>query len=265
MFAKTILLACTAALALVCPALSAEAQDTGEGISGRLALAPPVLLKWLAETPYLDQYTDRFLELLRRLDDGNGLDAADIPRAERNAAMGAREQQLADAYAYDLDGDGTIALSEVTTAAESEEAIALSPRKYLDRFMVMGRVRAGWQIIQSHEEHTDPLSKFKALDANQDGVVDFDEARRLAPEVRAAAAAGPVREIQALLFVDPSRDKHITAEDMKVIARRTFAAFDRNNDGVIEDAERDDLMRHVRVEPTTDPYLFLMSVPPEAP
>ncbi len=196
-----------AALLLCCVAVALPAS------ADERILRPPFGQVPVSAGMFIEDYLARGMALLRTADPQNdGLDASDVNAVWDAMLAEARAQQVARLVAADADRDGRITRAEVTA-----------------------------QVVRRHNNAREEVINrevdiFMALDGNGDGVIDFDEMRKLPPK-RVSAAMAERTGLDALLDLDPNGDGRLTAAEFAAILGMAFARIDVNHDTLVDEDE----------------------------
>lgn len=206
---RTRIVACAAALCALISAPTASAAPEAPRKYPAVASALGQVHQGMAR----EQYIANILNQLRQFDKNtDGLTAAEIDLAETLAEAQHRAQNLNRLYGYDLNNDGRIDNAEVGRVIDARGF----PR---------------WNSGPDMELHRErQIAEVMKADADNDGAIDFGEARAYRQQDRVNHATDRARE---LLDLDPNKNGRLTAQELEALARAAFAAVDTDGNGVV--------------------------------
>ncbi|MFC7053056.1 EF-hand domain-containing protein [Hansschlegelia quercus] len=192
---------------------------------------PTYMSTALFPSTFVEGYIASALRPLRDADlQGDGLDSADVEIAGKRAWALARSRVASEFVLLDLNGDGSV------TADERARAALVRRRGFSQ---LQDRIFTGW-------------------DSDHDGVVTLSEALSSArPYERDAQVAD-------LMRFDADGDGKVQASELEAAARRAFAKFDLNNDGLIDHEESQKVRQQARriVETVAEDRRAACELPP---
>jgi len=206
----------------------AQAAEDPATVAGDI---PNVLLRGIGQPR--EAYIAGQLRPLRTYGtDGVRIDQDTIPTMQADAAKRIRNQWVQRLLGHDRDGDGQVTAEEVRQSqgirnlrkrfAGSLDKLAAEQKRYIERAMI--------------------------ADADGDGLMTFTEVMAHANEHAAkACCTKDASVLRELLDLDPSGDGVLTAEELETLARRTYARFDYNGNGVIDGEEIREAEAHIRI------------------
>lgn len=191
--------------------LALTAQDRTP--DGSAEEAESILLRSLRPNVPREEFVASALRPLRQLDrEGDGLDAQDLERQDRQRQTAARSRQISGLLNEDYDSDLKVSFDEIDRFAPGDAET---------------RKRRAEQILRKY-------------DTDEDGIATLKEAMLLPYNDRSESLAG-------LLAADRNSDGKVTAEELSLLASTIFDRFDSDGDGLISQEEFVAVSEHRRI------------------
>lgn len=201
---------CAIVLGLSQTAIAQTSPQNGSQQAVALGDIPAeILLQGIRRNRAREQYISNMVRPVRDLDkDNSGLSQADIDRNDTIARTSDRAQNASSLLRNDYNGDLQVDVEEILqfVVQQDKDQARRGAERTVERFDVDG-----------------------------DGIATLQEAISIIPSYRRRNRQND--QLKQLLALDPNGDGALTSQELVTIAGATFDRFDRDGNGLIDEAE----------------------------
>lgn len=176
---------------------------------------PAFLLARITASQTLETYmADLFRPFRQAAGADQVLDRSELQIEMNRDVAKLRAYRIRELLTYDLNADAAVNREEIEQGLDGRQKSNLYIQNRIDSILDM--------------------------DANRDGNVTFEEAYYYFTKDILNFGRDNMRTsvLEVLMLLDPNGDERLTANEVEVIGRATFAQFDANGNGILSESER---------------------------